>query len=284
MGEFSGFTMPLFYKLGLMKEHLHTRAEAGLFDICHMVQMEIDGAEASRLLERLCPLESESLADGDCRYTFFLNDAGGIIDDLIVSRKGRQRFGIVANAGCAEKDIAHVEATASEFDVVISVLDRGFVALQGPSAESALGRAGVDASMLKFMSFMVTQDGWTVSRTGYTGEDGFEISLPTDATEAFAENLLADSTVEMIGLGARDSLRLEAGLSLYGQDLDETIDPLEAGLIWAVPKTLRDGGAFIGADALAGKITAGRQRMRVGLRPLEKVPVRAGASLHDADG
>ena len=284
MGAFAGYSMPLFYPLGLMKEHLHTRASAGLFDISHMVHIEISGREASKLIERLCPYQASSQETGTCRYTFFLTESAGIIDDLIITRLDEARFLIVANAGCAEKDVAHVKAISESFDVSVNIIPRGFIALQGPAAEAVLEQAGLPVSDMAFMTAIETANGWFVSRTGYTGEDGFEVGMPIDETESFTASLITDDRVELIGLGARDSLRLEAGLPLYGQDLSDEISPHEAGLIWSIPKPLREGGSYIGADALAKKISAGRERMRIGLKPREKIPVRSGALLVDDQG
>ncbi|MEO1141241.1 MAG: glycine cleavage system aminomethyltransferase GcvT [Pseudomonadota bacterium] len=281
MGGFAGFSMPLFYPLGMIKEHLHTRSSAGLFDISHMVHIEIEGDDVFQFLEKLCPLEAETQPIGTCKYTFFLNEDAGIIDDLIVTRLDENRFRIVANAGCAEKDIAHVKGYAADFNVSVNILERGFLALQGPHSEDILSKVGIDASALSFMTAMETSDGWFVSRTGYTGEDGFEIALPAAETDKLARSILSDDRAEAIGLGARDSLRLEAGLSLYGQDLLEDISPLEAGLIWAIPKPLREGGPYMGADKLASQIKQGRPRKRVGLKPKQKIPVRADTTLTD---
>lgn len=282
MGEFAGYAMPLFYPLGVMKEHLHTRDQAGLFDVSHMMHVDVSGPQAVQLVSRLCPFDAAGQAIGEAKYTFFLNEQAGIIDDLIVTRLGEDRFRIVANAGCAEKDLAHIEMAAQNFDAAVNVLPLGFVALQGPAAEAVLGNH-FDVSALAFLNAMEPKEHWFVSRTGYTGEDGFEIGMPQEDCAAFADALIADEHVEWIGLGARDSLRLEAGLPLYGQDLTEDITPHEAGLLWSIPKSLREGGSFIGAEALAEKIAAGRKRMRIGLLP-EGRPVRAGTSLVDGDG
>ncbi len=284
MGEFAGYSMPLFYPLGVMKEHLHTRASAGLFDISHMVHIEITGKEAAQLIEHACPYDAANQPVGQARYTFFLNQNAGVIDDLIITRLGNERYLIVANAGCAEKDIAHIKGLAEKFESRVEVIPRGFMALQGPKAEAILAKEGFSSQELKFMTGVEPKTGWFLSRTGYTGEDGFEIAMPVDETVSFAEALLAHDEVELIGLGARDSLRLEAGLSLYGQDLDDQTTPHEAGLLWAIPKPLRQGGTFVGAVALAEKIAAGRTRKRVGLRPLGKMPVRAGAKLVNEAG
>jgi len=283
MGAYAGYSMPLFYPLGLIKEHLHTRKSAGLFDISHMLHLEVSGNEAANLIERACPLAASTQPIGSCNYTFFLNEEAGIIDDLIVTRLGSDRYLIVANAGCAEKDRAHIEAIAQDFDAEVKAVPRGFIALQGPLAKAVLADQNFSVSQMAFMSGIEPKPDWFISRSGYTGEDGFEIAMPTDKAEEFTQKLLADDRVELIGLGARDSLRLEAGLSLYGQDLDETITPHEAGLIWAISKPLRSGGKFIGAPALEAKLASGRSRKRIGLITREKMPVRAGAKLFDAD-
>ena len=282
MGEFAGYDMPLFYPLGVMKEHLHTREKAGLFDISHMMHVDVSGAGAASLIERLCPYDAANQEIGQARYTFFLTEDAGIIDDLIVTRLGAERYLIVANAGCAEKDWAHIQAVAEGFKANVKVVPRGFLALQGPVAEAVLAEH-FDVADMDFMTGFEPKSDWFISRTGYTGEDGFEIALPEADTADFCEKLSADNSVEWIGLGARDSLRLEAGLSLYGQDLSEEITPHEAGLLWAVSKELRSGGSFIGAASLADKIDAGRKRMRVGLVP-EGRPVRGGADLQDENG
>ncbi len=279
MGEFAGYLMPLFYPLGVMKEHLHTRKSAGLFDISHMVHVEISGPEAAEFIERACPYDAGNQPVGQARYTFFLNENAGVIDDLIITRLTDERYLVVANAGCAKKDVSHINDLAAGFDVTVDVIPRGFLALQGPAAEAVLTKADLNVAGMDFMTGVEPKPGWFLSRTGYTGEDGFEIAMPLEETEAFAKSLLDHADVEFIGLGARDSLRLEAGLSLYGQDLEEDVSPHEAGLLWAIPKPLRQGGGFVGAEALAGKIAAGRKRKRVGLRPAGKMPVRAGAEL-----
>lgn len=284
MGEFAGYSMPLFYPLGVMKEHLHTRDAAGLFDISHMVHVELAGPQAASLIERLCPYTASEQELGTSRYTFFLTENAGIIDDLIVTRLEDTRFLVVANAGCADKDIAHMQSEAAHFDATVTVLPRGFLALQGPQAEAVLADLGFPVSQMAFMTGIEPEAGWFLSRSGYTGEDGFEIAMPVADCDGFARKLLADERVEAIGLGARDSLRLEAGLSLYGQDLSDSISPHEAGLIWAIAKPLREEGPYIGANVLVGKIQTGRTRMRVGLTPEGKMPVRAGAMLQNEAG
>jgi len=283
-GGFAGWSMPLTYPAGVMKEHLHCREAAGLFDISHMKLFVVSGREAANALSRACPIEAATLAEGQSKYTFFLNESAGILDDLIVTRVGRERFVVVANAGNAESDEAHLREVASGFDCTVEALDRVFLALQGPKAEAVARDAGLDIDGLSFMNGRETADGGFVARSGYTGEDGFEIAVPLEAAQALAEKLLADERVEWIGLAARDSLRLEAGLCLHGQEITPATNPVDAGLAWAIPKALRTGGAYIGADALASAIAAGPRRKRVGLTPQGRQPVRAGAALVDGDG
>lgn len=283
IGVYAGFEMPLFYPLGVKQEHLHTRASAGLFDISHMQHISVVGPGAADLISRLCPYTAAEQAIGDAKYTFLLNDHAGIIDDLIVTRLADTRFLIVANAGCAEKDVAHITTTAEAFDADVTPLDRGFLALQGPKAEAVLSDMGFPVRDMSFMTGLELADDRFISRTGYTGEDGFEIAMPVADLADFAAKLASDPRVEWVGLAARDSLRLEAGLSLYGQDLSEDITPHEAGLLWAIPKDLRTGGPFIGAAALATKIAEGRKRMRVGLLA-DGRPVRGDTPLVTDDG
>ncbi len=286
-GPFAGFDMPLFYESGIIKEHLHTRANAGFFDISHMMLVQVSGNDASALISRLTPLNAQQMNCGDARYTFLLNERAGIIDDLIVSKISQDRYLIVCNAGCADKDWAHIESHSREFNASAKKLPLALVALQGPKAVSVLLEMGIAVNKLGFMQIMEHQSGtdtWLVSRCGYTGEDGFEIAIPHDQVAEFSQQLLDDKRVLPIGLGARDSLRLEAGLSLYGQDLSEDITPMEAGLIWAIPKNLRNGGAYLGANAVAEKIANGRTRKRVGFVPEGRAPVRAGSKIFDAAG
>ena len=241
-GTFAGWHMPITYPPGVMKEHLHVREKAGLFDISHMRLFCVEGAQAADMLSRACPLDAAALAKGHSKYTLLLNDAAGIIDDLIVTRLGETRFIVVANAGNAAADEACFRKIASDFDVKVQSLDRAFLALQGPDAEAVLKEAGLDLSDLVFMTGTETKDGWFASRSGYTGEDGFEIALPSEAAERLAKKLLQDDRVMWIGLAARDSLRLEAGLCLHGQDLDEKTDPATAALLWAITKPVREAG------------------------------------------
>ncbi len=282
-GGFAGWTMPLSYPLGVMKEHVHVREKAGQFDISHMQLVLVEGADAARMLSVACPLEAASQTVGASKYTFLLNDRAGIIDDLIVTRLGETRFMVVANASRAAVDVAELREAADGLDCTVMPLERVFLALQGPEAEAVMNAAGFDISAMEFMTGMEPKPGWFLTRSGYTGEDGFEIAMPTDEAMTVAVKLSSDPRVEWIGLAARDSLRLEAGLCLYGQDLDEDTDPASAGLIWAIPKALREGGPYRGAKALAAIIAAGPAMKRVGLKPQGRMPVRSG-DLDDQDG
>ncbi len=221
---------------------------------------------------------------GQAKYTFLLNEAAGIIDDLIVTRIGRNSFVVVANAGNAAVDEAHLREVANGLDVSLDPLDRVFLALQGPDAEAVLANAGVDLSDLTFMQARQPKKDWFASRSGYTGEDGFEIALPTNDARELAQTLLADDRVMWIGLAARDSLRLEAGLCLHGQDIDPATDPATAGLVWAMPKSLRSGGPYLGSKAFAEIVSLGTTERRVGLKAEGRQPVRAGTLLFDGDG
>jgi len=283
-GGFAGWNMPITYPLGVLKEHLHTRDKAGLFDISHMKLILVAGREAAAALARACPLDPAALGESQSKYTFLLNDEAGILDDLIVTRLGDARFMVVANAGNAAADISRLTEVAAGFDATVEPLDRVFLALQGPAAEAALEKAGLALGHLTFMHGIEPKPGWFASRSGYTGEDGFEVALPVAEAQAFAGALVADEAVEWIGLAARDSLRLEAGLCLHGQDITPGTTPVEAGLMWAIAKPVREAGGFIGADALKAAIAEGAKRKRVGLKPEGRQPVRAGAELFDADG
>ncbi len=283
-GPFAGYDMPITYPLGVMKEHLHTRSAAGLFDISHMSHIEVSGPQAAELISRACPYAASEQELNTGRYTYMLNDQAGMIDDLIVSRLGDKRFLVVANGACADKDLAHLTQLSSDFDTTVHHIPRVFLALQGPKAADVLAELVADSSSLLFMHVMELDDGTFLSRSGYTGEDGFEIGISLDLAEAFAKGLIADPDVEWIGLGARDSLRIEAGLPLYGQDMDEDTDPLTAGLIWAVPKELRAGGSYVGSQALGEIIANGASHKRAGLKPDGRAPVRGGSLLYDGDG
>jgi aminomethyltransferase len=294
MGAFAGYDMPIQFASGILAEHLHARSRAGLFDVSHMGQAELvgpDHATVAAALERLCPADFLDLAPGRQRYSQLLNAQGGIVDDLMVARPpgADGRLNLVVNASRKAVDFALLESSLPS-SVRLTRLDRlALIALQGPSAVAVLERlepiGGLAA--MAFMSAQPVPFGrFTafVSRSGYTGEDGFEISLPADEVEAFARRLLADPDVAPIGLGARDSLRLEAGLCLYGHELDETIDPIEAGLAWSIQKRRRLEGGFPGAARIQAALAAGPARKRVGLKPEGRAPARDGAEIVDASG
>ncbi|MEO1331344.1 MAG: glycine cleavage system aminomethyltransferase GcvT [Pseudomonadota bacterium] len=294
MTPFAGYEMPVQYPLGVLKEHLHTRAAAGLFDVGHMGQILLrprsgDVADAARALERLVPVDLLALKPGRQRYAMFTNEAGGILDDLMVANRGDHLL-LVVNAACKHADLAHLERHLSGDCAIEPRFERALIALQGPKAEAALAAVAPEAAdRLAAMRFMDVAELPTpvgpavVSRSGYTGEDGFEIGLEPHGALALAEALIAREQVEPIGLGARDSLRLEAGLCLYGSDLDEATTPVEAALEWAIQKARRRGGAraggFPGAQIILDQLETGAARRRVGLLPEGRAPVRGGAPL-----
>jgi aminomethyltransferase len=291
MGGFAGYDLPLSYPAGVMAEHLHTREAAGLFDVSHMGQVILRGAGAAETLEALVPVDVQGLAEGRQRYALFTNDAGGIEDDLMVANRGDHLF-LVVNAACKEADIARLRAGLPDSVTVEPLPHRALVALQGPGSAAALAALAPGVAGMRFMDVAtVTLEGveaW-VSRSGYTGEDGFEISVPEDAAETVARALLAQEGVAPAGLGARDSLRLEAGLCLYGHDIDAATSPAEAGLGWAIQKVRRTGGnregGFPGADRILQELSDGPARRRVGLLPEGRAPMREGVELYDsADG
>jgi len=292
---FAGYEMPVQYPMGVLKEHLHTRAAAGLFDVSHMGQIVLrakrgDVDEAARALERLVPVDVLGLAVGRQRYAFFTNEVGGILDDLMIARFPDSLL-LICNAARKTADEAHLRDALSDC-CDIDVLDRALIAVQGPGAESALVRLASNVSSMRFMDARETNimgAKCIATRSGYTGEDGFEISIPSSSAREIVETLLAQPNVEPIGLGARDSLRLEAGLCLYDADLDEATTPVEGGLSWAIQKVRRRGGSraggFPGADLILNQLDAGAARRRVGLRPEGRAPVRGGALLFaDDDG
>lgn len=290
MVPFAGYDMPVQYPLGVKKEHLHTRDAAGLFDVSHMGQLRLKGTNAAAGLETLVPVDIIDLPAGKQRYAFFTNEQGGIMDDLMVANLGDHLF-VVVNAACKAQDIAHLEANLPS-DIEIEVIeDRALLALQGPKAAEVLARLEPSVSDMLFMDVKVIQLNGIeciVSRSGYTGEDGYEISVPSAKAVEFAATLTAFEEVEWIGLGARDSLRLECGLCLYGHDLDTTTTPVEASLLWGISKPRRaDGeraGGFPGADIILQQIaTKEVARKRVGLVGQTKAPVREGTKLFDAD-
>ena len=288
MVPFAGYEMPVQYPLGVMKEHLHTRAKAGLFDVSHMGQVTVEGASYSDIatgLERLIPVDILDLPQNRQRYGFFTNDDGGIEDDLMLANRGDHVF-MVVNAACKVSDIAHLKTALEPALTVTEITDRALLALQGPAAEVVLSALDARAADMKFMDLAtLTLEGvsaW-VSRSGYTGEDGYEISVPAQDAERIARALLDHPDVEPIGLGARDSLRLEAGLCLYGQDMDSGMNPVEASLSWAIQKVRRSGGAraggFPGADVILKAVSGGVDRRRVGLQPDGRAPMRQGVPL-----
>src|SRR4030088_2547395 len=289
MVPFAGYDMPVQFSTGVLGEHLHTRSQAGLFDVSHMGQIELRAKsgkveDAARALERLVPQDILGVAPGRQRYAQFTNNAGGILDDLMVANFGSHLF-LVVNAACKAEDEAHLRANLQDACAIEPFPDRALLALQGPKAESVLARLCADAPAMRFMDagpHRVASLDCFVSRSGYTGEDGFEISVPAEDAETLAKALLGDSEVLPIGLGARDSLRLEAGLCLYGHDIDATTTPVEGALEWSIQKSRRAGGTraggFPGADHILPQFEKGAPRRRVGLRPEGRAPVREGAA------
>jgi aminomethyltransferase len=295
MVPFAGYDMPVQYPLGVMKEHLHTRAHAGLFDVSHMGQVELHGPDAANALESLVPVNIVGLPAGKQRYALFTNEHGGILDDLMVFNTG-EYLHLVVNAGCKAQDFAHLAAKIGSRCEVKVRDDLALLALQGPGAEAALASVLRPSSRVLPAAFMhgsrldLAGISCLVTRSGYTGEDGFEISVPASKCKALAKALLAAPDVQPIGLGARDSLRLEAGLCLYGHDLDINITPVEASLNWAIQKVRRTGGAraggFPGASVILSQLdnAASVTRKRVGLKPEGRAPIREGVELHSVDG
>ena len=290
MVPFAGYHMPVQYPSGIIEEHNHTRTHAGLFDVSHMGQIRLRGSEAAAALESLVPADVIDLEPNRQRYALFTNDAGGILDDLMISNAGDSLF-VVVNAACKQQDEAHLRKHLAAGCEIEALTDRALLALQGPRAAMVMDRLAPSASALLFMTtgrMQIAGADCFVSRSGYTGEDGFEISVANDQAETLARALLAEDEVAAIGLGARDSLRLEAGLCLYGHDIDTEITPVEASLNWALSRVRRyDGaraGGFPGADVILGQLAGGAMRKRVGIRPQGKAPVREGAELVDTEG
>ncbi len=287
---FAGYEMPVSYPGGILAEHHHCRNAAALFDVSHMGQLRLVGSDAAAALETLVPVDVIDLAVGRQRYALFTNAAGGILDDLMIARRHDDIF-VVVNAACKHADTKHLINSIGHRCQVIPLPDRALLALQGPKAVEAAARLAPAVAAMKFMDTAdVTIAGVPcfVSRSGYTGEDGFEISMPSNDAMTVARALLAQPEVKPVGLGARDTLRLEAGLCLYGHDIDEQTTPVEAALTWAIQKVRRPGGAreggYPGADAIESQMTGGTLIKRVGLVGLEKVPVREGAELVNAKG
>ena len=292
MVPFAGYSMPVQYPAGLMAEHHHTRTAAGLFDVSHMGQLRLVGADAAAAFETLIPVDVIGLQAGKQRYGLLLNDEGGIIDDLMFVNRGADLF-VIVNGACKVGDIAHIQARIGQRCDVIPMPERALLALQGPQAVAALSRMVPGVEKLVFMtggSFSWAGADLFITRSGYTGEDGFEISVHNDHAEALARALLAQPEVKPVGLGARNSLRLEAGLCLYGNDIDTTTTPVEAALNWAMQKVRRTGGAraggFPGADTVLAQLdgTLPLTRVRVGLVATERVPVREHVKLENMDG
>ncbi|MBS0292413.1 MAG: glycine cleavage system aminomethyltransferase GcvT [Proteobacteria bacterium] len=293
MVPFAGYSMPVQYPAGLMAEHLHTREKAGLFDVSHMGQLKLIGPDAAAAFETLIPVDVIGLPEGRQRYGLLLADDGTIIDDLMFFNQGNNTLFVIVNGACKAGDIAHIQARIGHRCQVQPMPEQGLLALQGPQAATALARLVPGAEKLVFMSggaFDWNGAELFITRSGYTGEDGFEISVPADHAEALARALLAQPEVKPIGLGARNSLRLEAGLCLYGNDIDRSTTPPEAALNWAIQKVRRTGGAraggFPGAEVVLAQIEDPTllKRKRVGLVASERVPVREPATLENSDG
>lgn len=293
MVPFAGYSMPVQYPAGLMAEHRHTRTAAGLFDVSHMGQLRLTGADAAAAFETLIPVDVIGLAVGKQRYGLLLNPEGGILDDLMFFKESDESLFVIVNGACKDADIAHITAHIDQRCTVQPLPERALLALQGPQAAAALARLAPGIEQLVFMTggnYSIAGTDCFVTRSGYTGEDGFEISVPAREAEALARALLAQPEVAPIGLGARNSLRLEAGLCLYGNDLDTTTTPSEAGLNWAIQKVRRTGGAraggFPGAETVLAQIDDPTllTRKRVGLIATERVPVREPAVLENMDG
>ena len=297
MVPFAGYAMPVQYPAGLMAEHKQCRESAALFDVSHMGQVRLVGSDAAAALETLVPVDVIDLSTGRQRYAFFTNASGGLLDDLMVVRPdgaARAAFGdlfLVVNAGCKQADIDHLQTHIGHRCTVVPMPERALLALQGPKAVDALSRLHPGVAALVFMSggvFKLAGVDCFVTRSGYTGEDGFEISVPEAHAVTLAETLLAQPEVAPAGLGARDTLRLEAGLCLYGHDITTTTSPIEAGLGWAIQKVRRPGGAraggYPGASVIESHLAGGAPSKRVGLVGLERAPVREGAPIVDAHG
>jgi aminomethyltransferase len=290
MVPFAGYEMPVQYATGVLREHLHTRISAGLFDVSHMGQIVVRPKsgkleDAALALERLVPQDVLAVAPGRQRYAQFTGESGGILDDLMVANFGDHLF-LVVNAACKAEDEAHLRAHLSDVCIIEPLPDRALIALQGPKAESVLAKFCAEAPAMRFMDAGPRRVGGIecfVSRSGYTGEDGFEISVPAEDAERLAGDLLADADVLPVGLGARDSLRLEAGLCLYGHDIDTSTTPVEGALEWSIQKSRRKGGAraggFRGADVILAQLEQGAPRRRVGFKPEGRAPVREATPL-----
>ena len=290
--EFAGYEMPVQYSLGILGEHQHTRTKAGLFDVSHMGQITLRGSsypETALALEKVIPMDVLGLKVGRQRYGFLTTDGGGILDDLMFSNREDHIF-VVLNAACKDSDIVHLR-TLLEPEISIEVIEnRALIALQGPASETVLSEFNSQISAMKFMDIetlsIAGAECW-ISRSGYTGEDGFEISIPSSAAEAITRSILSKQEVEFIGLGARDSLRLEAGLCLYGHDIDEETTPVEASLTWAIQKARRTNGeranGFLGDEIITQQLDTGTYRKRVGFLPQTRAPMREGVEIYETE-
>ena len=290
--EFAGYEMPVQYSLGILGEHQHTRTKAGLFDVSHMGQIILRGSsyqETALALERVIPMDVLGLKVGRQRYGFLTTDGGGILDDLMFSNRKDHIF-VVLNAACKDSDIVHLR-TLLEPEISIEVIEnRALIALQGPASETVLSEFNSQISAMKFMDIetlsIAGAECW-ISRSGYTGEDGFEISIPSSAAEAITRSILSKQEVEFVGLGARDSLRLEAGLCLYGHDIDEETTPVEASLTWAIQKARRTNGeranGFLGDEIITQQLDTGTYRKRVGFLPQTRAPMREGVEIYETE-
>ena len=286
--EFAGYEMPVQYRLGILGEHQHTRKKAGLFDVSHMGQVILSGQsyeETALALEKVLPMDVLGLEIGRQRYGFLMTDEGGILDDLMFSNRGDHIF-VVLNAACKDSDIKYLRSLLEPNISIKEIESRALIALQGPASEAVLGKYHPQIKNMKFMDVeTLTIDGaecW-ISRSGYTGEDGFEISIPAEAAEPITRSILSNQNVEFIGLGARDSLRLEAGLCLYGHDIDQATTPVEASLTWAIQKARRSNGSrasgFIGSEIILKQLAGGSNKKRVGLLPQTRAPMREGVEI-----
>ncbi len=287
---FAGYAMPVHYPGGIIAEHRQCRSAASLFDVSHMGQLRLLGDDAARALESLVPVDVADLRLNQQRYALFTNAAGGILDDLMVTRREADLL-LIVNASCKLADTKHLITHIGHRCQVVPLPDQALLALQGPQAASVMARLSADVTALTFMTgahINLAGAECFVTRSGYTGEDGFEISVPAQHAVSLARALLGNPEVKPAGLGARDTLRLEAGLCLYGHDINDTTTPIEAGLQWAIQKVRRPGGAraghYPGAAAIEAQLTSGPAIKRVGLLGLERVPVREGATLFDAQG
>jgi len=290
MVPFAGYDMPVSYPAGIMAEHRQCREAAALFDVSHMGQVRLVGADAAAALETLVPVDVVGLGVGKQRYALFTNHAGGILDDLMVTRRADHLF-LVVNAGCKAADIAHLRATIASRCRIEPMPDQALLALQGPAAAAVIARLAPALAQLTFMSgadARIAGIDCFATRSGYTGEDGFEISVAAGDSQALARALLAEPEVAPAGLGARDTLRLEAGLCLYGHEIDTTTTPIEAGLTWAIQKVRRPGGdragGYPGVSTIERQLAHGAERKRVGLVGIDRAPVREGAAIVDDAG